>query len=727
MYRPPITLAVTLLPLVKTRFSAYLGAAVVIQGLVARAQCVEAQVQGRTDPFIVERPQFAPAVGRVWLRGDTAFFFEWRSQDSSAWVFDRLRRSFDRISHAALPFETSAPYDISDQTLYGERYTLEDSLVLATADVPGIPRSNVLRWGGRTIALRGPRVAAERRWRLAHGLSAKPRRPSQEDEGPSSPRIVVSDWGPIQVTTVARDSQATWVGLRNDRDLFGEFALGGLLRVDRRTRAVSVVTDSLLLHTSVVALLPWRGQYVALLNPGDWADSSTLAFFDPRSRHARRIGLPRDIAPYDVTISGDTAWIAAGKDIAVLDLTSGRVERRGFRLAVHGDTITYDLADRTRQPPLQFAAAVALSRELGVPDIGALIRAATRAVTVDAFQVYDAEARFPETIDRDTSAAADGAMLANASGLVLGGLESPVLRPFLYEAMRVARTRQSDYIANLFVEAHDTAAIAALHAALDRMDSRDSLSTYPFDGAEAGPVAAALALLGDSTGVRWARTALGLAAPADVRRELENHKRSPALENTALDVAGRLRDSVVQEYLIRRLRDSSADWVAARLFDYGTSRAWRGVLENLSTNAGFFALYLVFDRVARDSTGKADDPVVRDGTRERARQVFESGQSPLMQSAGVALARYGNADDLPSIIGAIARDSTAYEAAILTLVRITGDGVDAMPSGAGTLVNRTAAARWWRDWYDAHRTTFRAATRREGELAWIRMHSKLHR
>jgi hypothetical protein len=661
------------------------------------------------------------------VRGDSVFFFEVVTNDSAAWVFDRRHRTFARVPHAQLPFDPRASYDISDIALHDERFTLVDSMELASADVGrDIGWSNVLRWRSSTIALRRPRIAAERRWRVTRGLSVNPRAVAQETEEYPRWRPAVSDWGPVRVATFAVDSQALWLGLQYEPDLFRDFALGGLLRVDRRSHAVAVVTDSLLMHSTVAALLPWRHGYLVLLGPGD-TNSGALAFFDPTSRHARRIKLPPDLSPTGVALSGDTAWVAAGGDIAVLNLANGGIARRGFRLAVHGDSVTYDLADRTRPPSLALGAAVALAGELGVPDVAALVRAANQVLRVDGFVVYNEDSRFPMTVDRDTSAGADSAMFEQATGLVLGGLESPVLRPFLHEATRIARSRRLDFIANVFVEAHDTAAVPALRAALDLMDRSDSLDVYPFDGAEAAPIATALAWLGDSTGIHWARTALGVAKPAEIRRELMNHKRTAGLENGAYDVAVRLRDPVVMASLAARVQDTTVQyWVVARLLDYETDSAWRAAMVNLWSHTTDATLDLVFRRTAQDSSGLANEPFVRDSTRALARRVFESGRHLVMGVAGTVLARYGNVDDIPSIIGGIERDSTAYEEAVLTLVRITGEGVDAMPRGVGTRATRTAAAQWWHQWYDVHRESFRPATRQEGFLAWERMLSKIH-
>src|SRR5262249_30800068 len=125
------------------------------------------------------------------------------------------------------------------------------------------------------------------------------------------------------------------------------------------------------------------------------------------------------------------------------------------------------------------------------------------------------------------------------------------------------------------------------------------------------------------------------------------------------------------------------------------------------------AVRALFARVRYGNNGLADDPIVRDSVRALARRVFHSHWADLEDRAdvedlaGEVLARHRDIGDLPVVIDEIARSGASYRAAIMTLVRLTGEGVDEMPVGwSGTAGSRAAAQRWWRRWYEQHRASF---------------------
>jgi hypothetical protein len=163
------------------------------------------------------------------------------------------------------------------------------------------------------------------------------------------------------------------------------------------------------------------------------------------------------------------------------------------------------------------------------------------------------------------------------------------------------------------------------------------------------------------------------------------------------------------------------------LLAFSDTATWRAAAIEATHDAPHSARWALFSAVSDDSLGLSTDSVVRDSTRAIARRLVESRDAPMMSIATATLARYGDVDDLPTLISALGADSASYGHAVLALVRMTGTGIDSMPAHRGTRATRASAQRWWERWYREHRATFVPVSRREGERAWMKMFDKITR
>jgi hypothetical protein len=352
-----------------------------------------------------------------------------------------------------------------------------------------------------------------------------------------------------------------------------------------------------------------------------------------------------------MALSGDTAWIAAGDDIAVLDLRTGGLARRGFRLALKGDSVVYELADRTRPPSLQLIAGIGLADELRSRRVAAFARAAATAIVVDAYRYYDEGDRTTVTVDRD-STVTDANILATPSVMLsVSGIDAPSLRPFLYDALREPRAPQIGYVAALVVAEHDTASVPSFRAGLHAVDASNADASYsPFvayNESQALPLAWALAALGDSTGTYWLRSVVGIGGPGGAGRASPRFRRDTNVVVAAYQTLAGMRDSTVLPLLLARMRDSTdQQWALATLLDYGTPESWRAAVAAMMRAPTRGAAWYLFDRIATDSSGLVDDAIVRDSVRALAGRYVDKPGSDLKDVAGRALERYRRPPDI---------------------------------------------------------------------------------
>ena len=129
---------------------------------IASAQRYEDSLHIRVD-VIDERP----LMDGVVMRGDTALFIT-NTIDSVAYGFDRRKRRFFR-TRAVRNVEPYHRANAASSTMM-----IADSLTVSQVQLSEELYSYVLEDPrGKRIALRGPRVEGEKRWRRAHGADAE--------------------------------------------------------------------------------------------------------------------------------------------------------------------------------------------------------------------------------------------------------------------------------------------------------------------------------------------------------------------------------------------------------------------------------------------------------------------------------------------------------------------------------------------------------------------------
>jgi len=296
--------------------------------------------------------------------------------------------------------------------------------------------------------------------------------------------------------------------------------------------------------------------------------------------------------------------------------------------------------------------------------------------------------------------------------LFVDGLGHPTLRPYLREALLSRQWFRSITLARILLDAGDTAATPYLRAALDSTE-------YP----HRAEIAVALARLGDSTGHRWVRAAL-----ADTLRPSASGDSAQRVHHFVFDAAARVRDPANVPRLLALARDHRYELAAtAALLAYPSAGVWRRLLAALSDAGSPRALSAFMDAVVADSTGIATDAALRDSARMAARRTMSWPPDAYRGAATQLFVRYGDVTDLPYLIASLTVNEYAYAAAVQALVELAGEGVEAMPNGRGTPETRLAAQRWWRAWYERHRSTFRRAAPDVARAARQAMGEKLYR
>jgi hypothetical protein len=495
--------------------------------------------------------------------------------------------------------------------------------------------------------------------------------------------------------------------------------------VDRRSFAVEVMRDSALFHADVAQLVPRGGdELIVLTSSGDGRSPTELYGLRKSDRRARRLPMTPDVGGVQAVIAHDTLFIAGGRNIVVLDLESGGVLRRGFRLDVHGDSLVYALRDTTEVRSWDFLGAVGAARELGTRE-APFVRAAAGVLRATGLVYNVPEDRTTVTtriaggsIDADSELVTyDEDQLVGPYEIVVEGLEHPTLRPFLREVLRSGYFGMQFTIAPIMIATHDSASVPDLRVALTR-------APYP-NGAW---VASALALLGDSVGRQWIGAAL-----ADTISPIVSSDTSAHIHHFVFDAAGRVQDQANVPRLLELLRDVRYSGVAVgALLDYRDPAVWERCLDAVLGGAPDAAarglLYHLMSYHPRDDSADAmHAPGVRSRVRSLARRVLVGEDTSSRDVAADVIVRYGDVDDLPALIATLDLDGSFYRRAVLALVRLAGTGDEAMPRGPGTPAEWRAARDWWSAWYDRSRATFRAAPPDVRNAAWLRMLARLDR
>ena len=355
---------------------------------IALSGPVPATAQTGPESIRVEMPQSAPNISRVAVRGDSVFFWDQFGLLGDAYVYDRRRKNFARTK---LPADVialaSGGRGVPDVT----GLKVADSLAIGEVRLPDGQPSHVI-WVAEAwnIALRGPRVAAEQRWRRGRRLPSVPEFIADEI-GPSTP----SDWAPIRILSFAVDSNAVWLGLDRQYQMFQDFALGGLIRVDRRTLAVSVVEDTAVMRAAIEQITPdGSGGYFLLVD-------GRVARFSPLSRRTSMVPLPPVRRADQFAFANDTFFLAAG-EIVIADAQRRTSLTRGFTFEIIGDSVIPSLTDSVVTPSWDFLAARGLADHLHIEPVGPWMRAALGRVKTVALEFFFRGDRQPVTIPIDS-------------------------------------------------------------------------------------------------------------------------------------------------------------------------------------------------------------------------------------------------------------------------------------------------------------------------------------
>ena len=672
--------------------------------LVSAAALAQASAAGAQYPdraIWVHVAPAAPSISEILLRGDSAFFRDPSAADGGAYVFNRRTRSFARVR---APEGMQGSLNIRTFSHLDEGMPLVDSLALVMVELPDGNRSHVVRVAGkRTIGLRGVRVAAEQRWRRARGLSPTPE--FIDEAVPHAPE----DWSPVDVMSFAVDSAAVWLGLYWPEGSYHDFALGGLMRLDRRTHGVSVVADTSLMHASIRQIVAdGKGGYLLQLD-------GTIARFDTSTRRSRRVAVP--VANVQqMALANDTLFIAGASEIAVMDLQSNAVVSRGFRLELVGDSAVYALVDSTVEPSLAFRAALGVAEKYRIAPLGAWMRAALPMVKPVALEYFFPGDRQSLRFALDsTGTAAELSVyteetLEGPTGLYVDNLTHPALRPFLRGALRYNDMYGSSEIVGLLVAGGDTGAAPYIRAVLDS-------TPYPYSA----DVARALAMLGDSTGFLWIRRAL-----VDSMRPSASGDPNRPIHHFVINAAGAAKDPANVPRLIELLIDPRySGGIGNLLRGYHSPEILERALSAAARAPDPAGLRDILGAIAADTSALVMAPGVRDSARAIARRLMRGTPPGLEAYAAEILTRYADVQDFPVLIEALGRDTATYSVAVQALVQLAGTGVDAMPVGIGTPATRAAARRWWTSWYERSRGSFVPASRDDGVRAAMRMRDRL--
>jgi hypothetical protein len=616
--------------------------------------------------------------------------------DSTAYVFDRKRRTFFRAQGRR---NNEVRHFLNAVSLPCQ---LADSLVLDQVSIGEEMVSAVIRdVRGKIIGLRGVRAQAEKKWRREHGLPETPVAGSDIDD-PRSPHP--TDWGPITPASYAVDADAIWIGLAPERSIYLDFALGGILRVDRRTNRVTVVEDSSILHSHISQIEPSGDGYLII------SDANVLRF-DPRTMRATRTSLAGDAR--ELIVENDTVFVAGTGRMTVASLVDGGVLSRGFRLEIRKDSIQYAPADTTIAPSWDTLAIIGAAERLRIRRLNDWLKTAHKIVRAEGLEYFYPGDRVSEVVpvDEADSAVSEDYPREGPNAIVVVGLDDRRLRPFLREALLEHSSYAHLDITKILLAGSDTAAVPFLRVALKNM-------TGPYQA----ELATALALLGDSTGNRWIHAALLDTLHAVGTLDTLEH-----IHSFTFEAAARVRDP----RNVGRLLELSSHprygfGATAALLSYRSAELAEKLFARAARNDSMGVLAQFLDFIVGDSTFPMTS-TLRDSIRSGAVRLLYHHEPRWRYSGAHALGKFADPADLPALIGALTIDEFSYPYAVVELVRLTGTGSAAMPNGKGSPVERAAAQRWWQAWYAAHRNGLKLEPRPPSDPEVISMWMKLNR
>ena len=513
-------------------------------------------------------------------------------------------------------------------------------------------------------------------------------------------RRLIQEGYEIGTDTVAVEIQSAfvtdtiaWIGLA------GGFAegmgdLGGIYRLDRRTGAWELITDSTLAERTVAGLAPvgeWL--WVGTQNPAEYGAYGDVGLlrFNTRTRSWKSYTdstspLP-DALVRTMASQGNLLAVATERGLAVIELGAGtpgsgdeaiaRWNTRYFVPGFAGDSLVFTLGDSAQAPLSRAQQAPFLFLQLYSP-VGQerLMYEAVKRVPLASLEqaAWDA----PESA---------GNLLADTS-LV------PLFMTML-SGNRDGQILAATAIGRLGSAAPETAVDALRRAFL----AMDTVSEPAVRSRARTFTGIALVRLGDSTSTRWARNALdqlvrtrntGSGGPAvrpdwviAAAAEIVAYSRDPASLSLLMSVMP-LASSISRPAILNAFAT------------YDTPQAWGAAISFARSNQLPKA-----DLLHRFTPGALRDPVVAARVRDMIRETVSAPQELDRMSAMAAIRRLRLMEFAPALVSQLSDTSAtpyAADGAVQTLISLTGQ-VNA-PTYSRHVTAETV--EWWRRWLVAN-------------------------
>lgn len=469
------------------------------------------------------------------------------------------------------------------------------------------------------------------------------------------------------------DSAGVWFGLAGGFSE-GEGGVGGLLRFDRRRRAVESVWHDQLLQVTVSSLsIAGGGVWVGTLHNGEYGPGGWVGLlrYDLRTREWLRYQADSTPLPgnaiWGTATDGRRLWVSTDRGLAEIHLRTGRWRVAYFEAALRGDSIVHELAGRGPSPVIE--KTLTLVRRLDTPRRPEFLEALRRLPTQ----------RFACEMDMEDCQAE--------------ALAAQPLVPFLLEALNGSG---GDIAAKALERLGDRSTIPSLRKALD--------TAQPL---RVPTIALALAHMGDSAGPAW------------FRRRLLQRPLGP-YGSLVMQLAAELRDSSNIPALIELLHSRDDGQSAMSVIkSFRSPDLWRRAATSVIGDSTAMAHFLLS---AQYSDAPFNDPDFRRNFDRIVADALQS-RSPQLQTLAVRnLLLQHNPVGIPHLIRLITEDQFWMPIGEKLRLLVEATGVDSVPFSPYMNPNWgnpeiPKAQAFWGSWWEESRTRFRFATEEEGRAA----------
>jgi hypothetical protein len=653
---------------------------------------------GDTATALIEDPiDRRPSLWNIALEGDTAWFGRFGFPDANPdAMFAYSRATGEWTRRPAARRQPAWPTRIM-LGAYPESIPIARGFWLVVMeDADGVRTHAIRDPRQRAISLRRPRIAAQRSWIRHH-----PPPPNDRDwPPPDGP----PQWGRVEVQRLVVDGNVAWLGLRGagsePYDVVSARELGGLMRLDLLRGTVSVVAADEVMPRSI-ATMAAAGGSLWIAAP-DTADATRVLRYDTAANRWSSESFTQLGRILDLNGEGPSLFISAANGLARYDTRTSQVDARYFRLTIAaggtaGDTLVYDLAEAPIARDWNELGIAAVIHAFGIRRAAAFHRLARGHVRVAAVRFWNEGERLESSWVIGDSAykpLSEDELEEHATGLEVAGLARVELAPFYAEALAVPPLVIGQ-VATILADIGDPRWTPALRAALGTPPQ------HVLHELQLEDVALALDRLGDPRGVQWV---LGRVAEHRARREPISslfYDRLKTVTNglltdslMALLVAD---DTLYSGEAIRVLVHSTEPQVLLRLATAvrdGSPRMRRWLVWNFGhrIHNGSWA------PTVSDSIPYAD-PAFHRAIAAAARPVLADTNHWMAASAAEFIAAFGSLDDVAALCPFMedARGNVR-DAAILAMIRITGDGMQWPPSRDTPADARAGARRWCEAW-----------------------------